>query len=157
MSEMRPHLRRRSIHSHDQDRNSCETNCQRDSTRRSDEDYSSDPSRRERIVRPSFRRWSSFFCVKCKRSCQRTMRAEAKITLRLPSDKLLETLIRALEPEVRHSPYSRSRTTLSKCDSILILRVQAKDTAALRASLNSHLRWLNAALDVLETLDKYAE
>ncbi|HJW97931.1 MAG TPA: KEOPS complex subunit Pcc1 [Candidatus Bathyarchaeia archaeon] len=37
-------------------------------------------------------------------------------------------------------------------DRVLILEIEAYDTTALRASLNSYLRWINSILDVLNNL-----
>jgi tRNA threonylcarbamoyladenosine modification (KEOPS) complex Pcc1 subunit len=40
------------------------------------------------------------------------------------------------------------------CDSqVLVLDVEAKDTVALRATLNAYLRWINSTANVLETIE----
>jgi tRNA threonylcarbamoyladenosine modification (KEOPS) complex Pcc1 subunit len=43
--------------------------------------------------------------------------------------------------------------SLEKDDAVLVLRVEASDTVALRAALNAYLRWINSAVKVLETLE----
>lgn len=58
----------------------------------------------------------------------------------------------ALGPEIKHNPYARSRATARKHGTTFILQIEAKDTTALRTSLNSYLRWINAALNVLNLL-----
>lgn len=81
------------------------------------------------------------------------MRAKAAVRLRFSDEKRLVALVDALTPEVKGQMASRSEVTL-KCDSrVLVLDVEAKDTVALRACLNAYLRWINSAVNVLETLD----
>jgi tRNA threonylcarbamoyladenosine modification (KEOPS) complex Pcc1 subunit len=36
----------------------------------------------------------------------------------------------------------------------LILKIEAKDTVALRAALNAYLRWINSILNVFQTLER---
>jgi tRNA threonylcarbamoyladenosine modification (KEOPS) complex Pcc1 subunit len=43
---------------------------------------------------------------------------------------------------------------LEKDDNFLVLKVEARDTVALRAALNAYLRWINSTLNVLEVLEK---
>jgi len=42
---------------------------------------------------------------------------------------------------------------LAKEGSFLILKIEAKDTVALRAALNAYLRWINSILNVFKTLE----
>jgi len=80
------------------------------------------------------------------------MKAKATIRLRIPSKKKLQTILKSLEPET-HTPISaRSRAQLSGKGDFLILKIEAKDTVALRAALNAYLRWINAILNVFQTL-----
>lgn len=81
------------------------------------------------------------------------MRARAKISVNLPSQQILDSLIKALTPEMKRQPYARSTATLSNEGKMLILTVEARDTTALRATLNAHLRWINAAMNVLSVLN----
>ena len=60
----------------------------------------------------------------------------------------LDTALRTLEPEVGES--DRTRVSVEKNGEKLILRICATDPIALRAGMNSYLRWLNEALDVFE-------
>jgi len=36
-----------------------------------------------------------------------------------------------------------------------VLKVEARDTVALRAALNAYLRWINSMVNVLEVLEKH--
>lgn len=80
------------------------------------------------------------------------MRARATVRLRFKSARQLETVLEAIIPEVKSSVSRRARTTIEKEDETLVLRVEARDTVALRASLNAYLRWINSTLKVLEVL-----
>lgn len=80
------------------------------------------------------------------------MSANAVIRLSFPSESLAEIVLKALTPEVRKFPSMRSRASLEKENTYLTLRIEAKDTVALRAAVNSYLRWTNSIVTVLETL-----
>ena len=81
------------------------------------------------------------------------MKAKATVRLKLPSEQKLQTILRSLEPEI-NSPTARSRASLMKEGEYLILKIEAKDTVALRAALNSYLRWINSILNVFQTLER---
>jgi tRNA threonylcarbamoyladenosine modification (KEOPS) complex Pcc1 subunit len=81
------------------------------------------------------------------------MKAEAVVRLKLQSEQELQTILRSLEPEI-NSPAARSRASLAKEDDYLILKIEAKDTIALRAALNAYLRWINSILNVFQTLER---
>lgn len=80
------------------------------------------------------------------------MKANAVLRLKLPSQRHLEIIFKALLPEVRKPPTMRSRAFLEKEDTFLILKIEAKDTVALRAAVNAYLRWINSMTNVLEVL-----
>lgn len=80
------------------------------------------------------------------------MRAKAILRLKFPSERHLEIVFSALKPEVDKPATLRSKAVLEKEGTFLILKVEAKDTVALRAALNAYLRWINSASNVLEVL-----
>jgi KEOPS complex subunit Pcc1 len=80
--------------------------------------------------------------------------AKAVVHLPLQSQKQLNAVIDALKPEIQRQIGIRSKTAISNDELTLVLAVEAEDTVALRAALNSYLRWINAELNVLETVDK---
>ena len=80
------------------------------------------------------------------------MKAVAAVRLNLHSEQKLKTILASLEPET-NSPTSRSRASLTKEDGYLLLKVEAKDTIALRAALNAYLRWINSILNIFQTLE----
>jgi len=84
------------------------------------------------------------------------MKARATVRLKLSSKRKLRTILRSLEPEV-NSPTARSQASLADEDSCLILKIEAKDTVALRAALNAYLRWINSILNVFQTLEREEE
>ncbi len=69
------------------------------------------------------------------------MKRSAVIRLELPSKKQLEILLDALLPETRKPATSRSKVNIESQDRQLTIRIEAKDTSALRATVNSYLRW----------------
>jgi KEOPS complex subunit Pcc1 len=81
------------------------------------------------------------------------VKARATVRLQFSSEKRLVALINALTPEINRQITSRSEVRLT-CDSqVLVLDVEAKDTVALRATLNAYLRWINSTANVLETIE----
>ncbi len=81
------------------------------------------------------------------------MKANTLIRLKFPSEQRLEIVFKALEPEVRKPQMMRSQAVLQKENMFLILKIEAKDTVALRASVNAYLRWINSMVNVLEVLE----
>jgi len=79
-----------------------------------------------------------------------------KATVRLPfkSEKQLIALVSALTPEIERQIAARSKVTMMTDSQLLVLNVEAEDTVALRATSNAYLRWINSALNVLETVEK---
>jgi KEOPS complex subunit Pcc1 len=82
------------------------------------------------------------------------MKANAVLRLKFPSQRRLEIIFKALEPEVRKTPSMRSRAFLEKEDTFLILKIEANDTVALRAAVNAYLRWIESMRNVLGVLEK---
>lgn len=81
------------------------------------------------------------------------MKARAVIRLKLPS-KSLEIAYRALMPEVMKPATTRSRANLKIDGDFLVLNIEAKDTVALRATLNAYLRWISTCITLLQTLEQ---
>lgn len=86
------------------------------------------------------------------------MKASTVITLHFPSKKRLEMVLKALKPETEMYPSTRrSRVKVTSKQNSLMLRFEANDTSALRASINSYLRWvmlINDSFQAIEELSK---
>ena len=82
------------------------------------------------------------------------MKAKASVRLRFSSEKQLTTLLDALAPETNRPVTTRAKAVLEKEGAFLVLKVEAKDTVALRAALNAYLRWIGSAVKVLEVIDR---
>lgn len=81
-----------------------------------------------------------------------SMRANAKIRLKLGSEEQLTTLLHALDPETKATVTRRATVKLEKDGLFLVLAVDAEDTVALRATLNAYLRWINTAINVIDVV-----
>jgi len=86
------------------------------------------------------------------------MKASTVITLNFPSKRHLEMVLKALKPEIeRHQFMRRSKVNVSSKQNNLILNFKAEDTSALRAAINSYLRWImliNDSFQAIEELNK---
>jgi tRNA threonylcarbamoyladenosine modification (KEOPS) complex Pcc1 subunit len=82
------------------------------------------------------------------------MKAKASVRLRFSSEKQLTTLLDALAPEANRPVTTRARAVLEREGNFLVLKVEAKDTVALRAALNAYLRWIGSTVKVLEVIEQ---
>ena len=81
------------------------------------------------------------------------MKAKASVRLRFSSEKQLTTLLDALAPEANRPVTTRAKAALEREGNFLVLKLEAKDTVALRAALNAYLRWIGSAVKVLEVVE----
>lgn len=86
------------------------------------------------------------------------MKASTVITLHFPSKKRLETVLKALKPETETHPSTRrSKVKVTSKQNSLILNFEAEDTSALRASINSYLRWIMLINDSFQAIEELSE
>jgi len=81
------------------------------------------------------------------------MRAEATVKFEFKSEQVLKTVFNALKPETLSAPTRRSKTYIEINGKTLTLKFEAKDTTALRAALNSYLRWIRLIVEILDFLE----
>jgi tRNA threonylcarbamoyladenosine modification (KEOPS) complex Pcc1 subunit len=81
------------------------------------------------------------------------MKAKASISIKMLSTEHLLSLLKAIGPELKKSG-NRSKVKLDREGSLLTLSVEAKDTIALRATLNTYLRWISSTIEALEVITK---
>jgi KEOPS complex subunit Pcc1 len=79
------------------------------------------------------------------------MKTKATIRIKISSEEHLLSLLEALKPETKR-PANRSKVNIDRDGSFIILNVETKDTVALRATLNTYLRWIGSTIDSLEVL-----
>lgn len=75
--------------------------------------------------------------------------ASARLELEFPSSKVAKAIHASLKPEELLPKAARCTASVSRRRNVLCLEVDARDTAALRAALNSFLRWAMVARDVV--------
>jgi len=81
------------------------------------------------------------------------MKTQATIDLNFSSKRRLQIVLEALRPETKISPASRSKVQVEGEGNSLTLVFEARDTSALRAALNSYLRWIVAINDACSAID----
>jgi len=69
------------------------------------------------------------------------------------NDKLLGVIETALVPEAETPSSDRSKTEIMIEDNYLVIKTHASDTTALRASLNSYLRWVDGIQNIVESIE----
>jgi len=80
------------------------------------------------------------------------MKVRAECKFFFSDEQHLDTVFNALKPEVDKPTTARSMATVGRDGSFLVLKVEARDSVALRATLNAYLRWMNSIMNVLELL-----
>ena len=79
--------------------------------------------------------------------------AKADIRLKFMNQKQVGTLLDTLTPEANAPVTRRAKIKLQKDGLFLVLTVEAKDTVALRATLNAYLRWINSIVNVMQLVE----
>ena len=74
----------------------------------------------------------------------------AKVDIEFQSEKVARIIYKALLPEVNSLPSGRVKVNLSTNKNILSIETSALDTTALRAAVNSYLRWILLAHEIYE-------
>lgn len=82
------------------------------------------------------------------------MKAQAIIRLNFSSEKQLKVVLEALKPETKTSSTRRSKVQMKGEGNSLTLNFKARDTSALRAAVNSYLRWILLTKTVLESVSE---
>ena len=79
-------------------------------------------------------------------------RFEARIVFHLPRDyaKIIHS---SIAPEIEDIPSRRTSVSMRLIDEGLSMRIRASDPVALRAALNSFLRFIDSILETLHQLD----
>ena len=76
------------------------------------------------------------------------MKAKAVVRINFSSDEQLRVVLDAIKPETEISSTKRSEIQIKAENQCLILEFGAKDTSALRASMNSYLRLIGVAINL---------
>ncbi|MCW3977671.1 MAG: KEOPS complex subunit Pcc1 [Candidatus Bathyarchaeota archaeon] len=81
------------------------------------------------------------------------MKAQAVIRLNFASEKKLKVMLEALKPETKTPSTRRSKVQMKSEANSLTLNFRARDTSALRAAINSYLRWILLTKTVIESVN----
>jgi len=77
-------------------------------------------------------------------------KAEATVEFSFKSEREAEAVLQAIKPEEKLPPSARCKASIGRRKNVLCLWVEAEDTAALRAALNSFIRWTMVARDMVK-------
>ncbi len=80
-------------------------------------------------------------------------KAKARIIFNI-SEKEASIILNSLLPEIRNPATNRSKINLLIRNGELLMDIEAKDMTALRAALNSYLRWINMIIETLGVIRK---
>ena len=80
-------------------------------------------------------------------------KAKAIVRLKFSSEKQLTAVFSALKPESEDPIKRRSKVSITRQDLSAILNFEAEDVIALRAALNSYLRWIDSTINVVHSIE----
>jgi KEOPS complex subunit Pcc1 len=78
--------------------------------------------------------------------------AYALVSLEFPSENHLDIVLKALKPESKQALTRRFRVKVEVKGKELIIRFKARDSSALRASVNSYLHWISLINNILSII-----
>jgi len=81
-----------------------------------------------------------------------TEKASAEIHVMVP-EEVVEAVLDALSPEVESPSSERSSTDVLRGVDGIVISTEASDTTAMRAAVNSYLRWVQGILDMLSKIE----
>ncbi len=81
-----------------------------------------------------------------------TKKASAEIRVKVP-EEVVEALMDALRPEAESPSSERSSTRVRRGVNGIVISTEASDTTAMRAAVNSYLRWVQGMLDMLSKIE----
>ena len=79
--------------------------------------------------------------------------AKAKIHLKFTNQKQISTVLEALTPEANLPLTHRGNVRFKKDGLFLVLLIEAEDTVALRAIMNTYLHWITSTINVIHIFD----
>ncbi|MFW9916431.1 MAG: KEOPS complex subunit Pcc1 [Candidatus Thorarchaeota archaeon] len=74
----------------------------------------------------------------------------SSILIKFSSSDIANIILQALAPETETQIGKRAHAVITRDEDDLLIRLVAKDQIALRATMNSFLRWIDGALSTLE-------
>ncbi|HUV54487.1 MAG TPA: KEOPS complex subunit Pcc1 [Candidatus Krumholzibacteriaceae bacterium] len=81
-----------------------------------------------------------------------TKKASAEVRIKVP-EEVVEAVLDALSPEVESPSSERSSTDVRRGVDGIVISTEASDTTAMRAAVNSYLRWVQGILDMLSKIE----
>ena len=72
------------------------------------------------------------------------------VEIEFPNDEIAKIVYESVLFEHKTVPYRRSKMDFSLRENKVVMEFLTKDNSALRGTLNSYLRWIKVALDVVE-------
>jgi tRNA threonylcarbamoyladenosine modification (KEOPS) complex Pcc1 subunit len=81
---------------------------------------------------------------------------QIELLISTASPRQAEILVQSLSLEVEEAGWDRLETNAKKSGNECVIDIRATDLAALRAALNSYLRWTTLVLGLLQVVEKGA-
>jgi tRNA threonylcarbamoyladenosine modification (KEOPS) complex Pcc1 subunit len=81
-----------------------------------------------------------------------TKKALVETHIKVP-EEVVEAIFDALSPEAESPSSERSSTVVRRGVDGIVISTEASDTTAMRAAVNSYLRWVQGILDMLSKIE----
>ena len=80
---------------------------------------------------------------------------KTELEIEFDNPREAEIILGSIKPEINGSPSDRTSVNIDIHDNTLKIIINAKDTASIRASLNSYLRWIKLSKEVINLESEY--
>ncbi|BDH79649.1 MAG TPA: hypothetical protein GXX31_02755 [Methanothermobacter sp.] len=75
---------------------------------------------------------------------------QGEFQIQLEDEKTAHIIWEAIKPEIENSPSTRSKMKIKLEDKTILLKIESRDSTAFRAAMNSTLRWIKLAYDIIK-------
>ena len=79
---------------------------------------------------------------------------EIYLSIQFDSEHEAQIVIASLQPEIQEHDFDRSKMSISQKKGKITIYIAAQDLNAAKATINSVLRWISAATEVINTFSK---
>lgn len=79
-------------------------------------------------------------------------KVKGELIIDFSDESIAETILKAISPEINTIPSKRTEVSLKRIGTKIFLLIYSKDTTALRAAVNSYLRLIKTAHEVLNNI-----
>ncbi|MHA2074558.1 MAG: KEOPS complex subunit Pcc1 [Candidatus Hodarchaeales archaeon] len=79
---------------------------------------------------------------------------EMHLSIQFDSEHESQIVFTSLQPEIQEHDFDRSKVSITQSNRKIVIYISAQDLNAAKATINSVLRWISTASEVISTFSK---